>query len=74
MLGRTAGFGDYKKYVIGELMPVYNRLGFVNRENDSFMDISLRELVITTVCELGYEPCVEGAKKLFNAWMDASGN
>ena len=45
MLGRTGGFGDFKRYVINEVLPVYIRLGFVNRDNDTFMDISLRELV-----------------------------
>jgi hypothetical protein len=72
MLGRTAGFGDFKKYVIGEVMPIYKRLGFETRESDSFMDISLRELVVNTVCELGFEPCIKGATSLFKAWMEST--
>ena len=44
-MGRTGGFGDFKRYVINEVLPVYTRLGFENKANDSFMDISLRELV-----------------------------
>ena len=61
MLGRTAAYGDFKKYIIGELKSTYNRLAFVPNDNDSFLDVQLRKLVINEMCSLGYKDCtIEG--------------
>ena len=57
IMGRTAAYGDLKKYVIGELNSTYNRLGFVANDSDSFLDVQLRKLVITKMCSLGYDDC-----------------
>ena len=73
MLYRTAGYGSFRKYVIQKLLPVYNRVGFENKDSDSFMDISLRELIISFVCSLGYEPCVQKSTEFFKSWMESPG-
>ena len=59
MLGRTGVYGDYKKYLTGELQQTYNKLGFVPKDEDGFLDILLRKQVINTMCGLGYAPCVD---------------
>ena len=45
MLGRTSGYGEYKKFLIQQLLPIYKHLGFLNKKSDSAMDIRLREQV-----------------------------
>ena len=62
MLGRTGVYGDYKKYLIGELKFTYNRLGFVPKDEDGFLDVLMRKQVINTMCTLGYDPCVKEGK------------
>ena len=66
MLGRTGAYGDYKKYIIGELNSTYNRLGFISREEDNYLDFLLREKVIKCMCKLGYDPCVKEGKLNLN--------
>ena len=73
LLSRTSGFGEYQKYVIPKLRPIYDRIGFETRDSDSFMDISLRELIVTYVCDLDYEPCVKKSVQLFKTWMESAG-
>jgi hypothetical protein len=73
MLSRTGGFGDFQKYLIPKLLPIYDRVGFENRDSDSFMTIALREHIINTVCELDYEPCVRKASALLQSWMASPG-
>ena len=59
MLGRTGAYGDFKRYLKGELKFTYNRLGFQPKDNDSFLDILLRKQVIIKMCQLGYDPCIQ---------------
>jgi hypothetical protein len=72
MLGRTAGYGAYKEYMIHKLLPIYNHLGFENKDTDSSMDIELREEVINILCNVGYDDCEEKATVLFRAWKNSS--
>ena len=64
MLGRTGAYGDFRKYLIGELKFTFDRLGFEPKAEDTFLDILLRKQVIQKMCKLGYEPCVEEGKRL----------
>jgi len=68
MLGRTAGYGAYKEFMIRQLLPIYEHLGFENKKTDSAMDIRLREEVISQLCNLGYEGCTEKAIELYRKW------
>jgi hypothetical protein len=72
MLGRTAGYGAYKEYMIHKLLPIYKHLGFENKDTDSSMDIELREEVINILCNVGYDDCEEKATVLFRAWKNSS--
>ncbi len=72
LLGRTSGYGEYKKFLIQQLLPIYKHLGFENKKSDSAMDIRLREQVINTLCNLGYDECEEKALQLFIEWKSSS--
>ena len=74
MLGRTAGYGHYKEFMIHQLLPLYKHLGFDNKDSDSAMDIELREEVINILCNVGFDDCEEKATQHFRAWKSSSGN
>ena len=73
MLYRTAGYGSFRKWIIQKVRRVYQRVGFENQPSDSFMDISLRELIIKFVCGLDYEGCVRKSTEYFKSWMASPG-
>ena len=73
LLGRTAGYGAYKEFLIRQLLPIYNHLGFENKGSDSSLDIRLRAQVFNTMCSLGYGDCVNKASQLFRAWLNSTG-
>ena len=65
MLGRTGAYGDFKKYLKGELKFTYDRLGFEPKQEDTFLDVLLRKQVIHQMCQLDYEPCIEEGTLFF---------
>ena len=73
MLGRTSGYGAYKEFLIRQLLPIYNHLGFENKGSDYSLDIRLRAQVFNTMCSLGYDDCVNKAAQLFRAWLNSTG-
>jgi hypothetical protein len=74
MLGRTAGYGAYKEFMIHQLLPLYRHLGFDNKDSDSSMDIELREEVINILCSVGHDDCEEKATLVFRAWKHSPSN
>jgi aminopeptidase N len=72
MLGRESGYGEYKKFLIQQLLPIYEHLGFENKKSDDAMDIKLRAQVISILCNLGYDDCEKKAMQLFNDWKSSS--
>jgi hypothetical protein len=70
MLGSTEGDADYKKFIAGQLLGLYQHLGFENKETDDSRDLLLRSSVIKTMCKLGHEDCEEKAVKLFRSWRN----
>ena len=69
MLGRTPGYGAFKEFMIRQLLPIYQHLGFENKETDSSTDIRLREEIINLLCNLGYDDCEDKAIQLFRKWL-----
>ncbi len=72
MLGRTAAYGSFKKFLTSELLKPYRSLGFKHKSSDVFQDILLREEVISWMCRLGYDDCSQQSMELFQFWMDES--
>jgi len=69
MMKRTSGFGDLKTYLIGALQPLYERLGFEEKPDDSFLDEKLRIVMFQLLCRLDHKECNEYSLYLLNEWM-----
>ena len=69
LLGRTAGYGAFKEFMIRQLLPIYHHLGFENKETDTSSDIRLRAEIINLLCDLGFDDCEEKAIQLFRKWL-----
>merc|ERR1719464_939165 len=69
MLKRTAAYGEFKKYMLRLVDPIYRKLGFTSRPDDTHLDILLRKKAASWACSMGSEDCQEQAKEKFNDWM-----
>eukprot|EP00092_Neocalanus_flemingeri_P026889 GFUD01029145.1.p1 GENE.GFUD01029145.1~~GFUD01029145.1.p1 ORF type:complete len:1053 (+),score=224.11 GFUD01029145.1:199-3357(+) len=69
MMKRTAGFGDLKTYLIGALQPLYERLGFEEQPDDTFLDEKLRIVMFGLLCRLDHKECNDFSLYLLNEWM-----
>ena len=65
MLQNTDGALAYNEYIFKQLGSTFDRLGLTPKDNDSFMDIQLRALVVETLCSLEYEPCVKKSVEVY---------
>ena len=65
MLYKSAGHSSYKEFMFKQLGPLFSKLGLMPKGGDGFMDIQLRALVVKTLCDLEYEPCVKAAIEVF---------
>lgn len=62
-------YNHFKEYVIYLLTPLYNRLGFYNRQEDSHFTILYRKSILNWMCKYGYKDAVNQAKAMFALWM-----
>jgi len=69
MMKRTSGFGALETYLIGALQPLYERLGFEELPDDSFLDEKLRIVMFGLLCRLDHKECNEFSLYLLNEWM-----
>ena len=61
-----------ESYIFTKAVHLYDKLGVeASEESDSYFDVLLREMSVGYLCEFGYAPCVEVAKKQFELWMAA---
>jgi len=72
MMKRTPGFGDLKTYLIGTLQPLYERLGFEEKPEDTFFDEKLRIVMFQLLCRLDHKECNDYSLYLLNEWMSVS--
>lgn len=49
--------------------PVYDKLGFDERKNESHVDLMHRQRIIHHACFFGYDRCTNRAQILFREWM-----
>jgi hypothetical protein len=68
MLEKTDGYLAYKDYIFKQLGTIFDKLDLNPTDSDSFMDIQLRALVVETLCNLEYEPCVKKSLELYEKW------
>jgi len=69
MLKRTAAYGEFKRYMLQLVDPIYTKLDFNARPEDSHLDIKLRKQAISWACSMGNKDCLVKAKENFAAWM-----
>jgi aminopeptidase N len=62
-------YSYFKQYVIYLLTPMYNRLGFNNRQIDSYFTILFRRSVLNLMCQYGHKDAVNQARAMFVLWM-----
>ncbi len=61
-----------KAYVTNLLADSYDSVGFDAQEDDSYLVVKRRNLLIEWLCMYGYEDCVANAVTKFDEWMEAS--
>jgi len=69
MMKRTAAYGEFKKYMLRLVDPIYRKLGFSSRADDSHLDILLRKKAASWACSMGSEDCQEQASSKYSSWM-----
>jgi len=69
LLKRTAAYGDFKKYMLKLIDPLYTKLGFDQQPGDSHLDIKLRKKAVAWACSMGNKDCLNKAKENFASWM-----
>jgi len=69
MLKRTPAYGDFKRYMLRLIDPIYTKLGFTEKKDDSHLDILLRRKVVYWACSMGNKDCNQRAREKFSDWM-----
>jgi len=69
MLKTSEAYGDFKRYMLNLVDPIYTKLGFSARSDDSHLDIKLRKKAISWACSMGNKDCLTKAKETFGDWM-----
>jgi len=69
MLKRTAAYGEFKRYMLRLIDPIYTKLGFTEKPEDSHLDILLRKKAVSWACSMGNLDCLDQARSKFSSWM-----
>lgn len=70
MLKRTSAYGDFKRYMLALVNPLFTKLGFVPSSRDSHLDTKLRSKAIAWACSMGSQECKARAGQLYSQWME----
>ncbi|CAH1790157.1 unnamed protein product [Owenia fusiformis] len=72
MLGSTGSYGDYNKYILEQILPLYDFVGWNDSlTNDPHLEQFTRSLAISQACARGYQECKDQASELYKEWMDS---
>ena len=74
MIYRSAGYGDYRAYLLKILEPLYQKLGFWQKREDGFMDGKLRGLMVGNLLLMGHREVTRTSMELVEEWMITSVN
>jgi len=72
MLKRTSAYGEFKRYMLRLIEPIYTKLGFTEKEEDTHLDILLRKKAVHWACSMGNQDCKQKASDKFSNWMESS--
>ncbi|KFM56852.1 Aminopeptidase N, partial [Stegodyphus mimosarum] len=70
MLCRSAVYGKWKNYIIFQLEPLYNQLGWDESPDENILRQYTRMSVLGWMCVYGYKNCVEKAQEKFQLWKE----
>ncbi|XP_064646003.1 aminopeptidase N-like isoform X2 [Lineus longissimus] len=68
MLEKTAVYGDFQGYMVQQVIPLYNSLGWNMPASDPHITKRLRYLAIARACKYGHGPCLTEASKQFEEY------
>ena len=76
MLHMTVSTTDVypQQFVLKLITPLYERIGFDERPDDSHLDHLARNKVVVWACGMGHPDCVSKAVSMFGRWMDDPDN
>ena len=69
MLETTEIYGDFNKYLLDLVEPVYSKITWLHNANDSWLDRQFRTKILEFACARESSDCVQKAKQYFLAWM-----
>ena len=59
-----------RKWVLGIMLPPFEKLGYSTREGDGPFVIWLRNNLMQEICNFEHEGCMEETKRQFNNWLE----
>ncbi|CAF0929907.1 unnamed protein product, partial [Brachionus calyciflorus] len=62
-------YGEFRSYILKLIEPIYKKIGWLDTNEDSWLNKKLRSLIISLACRLDYEDCVEKSIKSYKEWM-----
>ncbi|XP_013408526.1 uncharacterized protein LOC106172388 isoform X2 [Lingula anatina] len=70
MMSKTQHYGNYQKYMLRQILPLYNRVGWEDTEGhlEQYNKIN----ALGRACAYGYQPCLDKATEMFNSWMNSA--
>ncbi|RWS23979.1 aminopeptidase N-like protein [Leptotrombidium deliense] len=71
MLRRTAIYGEWKRYVLKLITPLYESIGWSEITNDDILKQSLQFLVLSWACDYEMPDCINNSRSLFLKWKEA---
>ncbi|KAK8402060.1 hypothetical protein O3P69_001270 [Scylla paramamosain] len=69
MFARTGGYGALKNYLLDILVPLYDSVGFQDRDNDPLLNQYKRQKALSWACQLEHPDCLRNAAASYVAWM-----
>jgi len=61
---------ELNKYVLSLLSKIYEKVGFVDRDDDTHLDKLNREIILQWACKLNKAECIKKSVDLFAAWRN----
>ncbi|KAG0730404.1 Aminopeptidase Ey [Chionoecetes opilio] len=74
MLKDTAAYGALRNYLLDILVPLYDSVGFQDRESDPLLDQYKRQKALSWACQLEHRDCLHNAAASYAAWMASPAN
>ncbi|KAG1678936.1 Aminopeptidase N [Nymphon striatum] len=74
MLGTTSAYGKWKQYLLKKVLPLYDRVGWEEKPEESILEQYKRVGALAWACKYDHKPCVDRAKAMFKQWMTDNKN